>query len=190
MCYYWGVRNPMELSHTTSRAWVSSLPYARPAYPDTLIDKVKYFFWHLITPAYLQVLDLLSYMRILRNQGRQNYLLGKLAPGETVEGFVEYLLKKGFGNHFLAFKDDGQLVSLRYAPNFKYQYHVRVFNDGEVRGHFEYTPEYRPFKHLKGDGLEARFDEFVTLLGDKITPVPLSHKDTLKWSLAGFHYHR
>lgn len=176
------------MKSTPSKAWIKELPYAHPAYPDTFGDLLKYLFWRLITPLYLQVLDLLSYMRILRNHGRQNYLLGKLAPGETIEGFVEYLLKKGFGNHFLAFKDDGQLVSLRYAPNFKYQYHVRVFEDGEVRGHYEYTPEYRPFKHLNGDGLEARFDEFVALLGDKIIPSPFSAKDTFKWSLAGIHY--
>ena len=74
-------------------------------------------------------------MRLLRTQGRQNYLLGKLAPGESIESFVEFLLDKGFGNHFVAFDDEGQVASLRYTPDFKHQYHVRIFKDGEVRGH-------------------------------------------------------
>lgn len=40
--------------------------------------------------------DLLIYMRVLRRRGHDNYLLGKLAPGERAEGVVKFLLEKGY----------------------------------------------------------------------------------------------
>ena len=167
-------------------AWVKALPVSRLQYPDTLGNQLKYLFWRLIAPLHPYIRDLLAYMRVLRHEGRQNYLLGKLAPGETLEGFVEYLLEKGFANHFIALSDEGQVVSLRYAPDFKYQYHLRIFEDGEVRGHYEYTPEYKPLKHFAGEGLEARIADFLELLGDRIIPAEDSRHRSFSWALAGW----
>ena len=164
------------------KAWLQKLPHARPKYPDNLKDKFKYYFWLFITPLHPYIRDLLCYMRVLRTEGRQNYLLGRLAPHQTLETFVAYLLEKGFGNHFVAFVDEGQLVSLRYTPDFKYQYHIRVFHDGEVRGHFEYTPEYRPLEHMREDAMEHRHEEFLELLGDRIIPAPLHYQQSFTWS--------
>ena len=150
-------------------AWFRAIPHARPKFPDAFVDQLKYFFWFVITPFHPHVRDLLLYMRILRHQGRDNYLLGRLAPHQTVEGFVSYLLEQGFGNHFIAW-EEGQIVSLRYTPDFKYQYHIRIFHDGEIRGHFEYTPEYRPILHMQEVGMEARIEEFHQLIGEHIIP--------------------
>lgn len=175
----------MTSHNRTSKAWVRSLPYSRPAYPERFADRLKYLIWRVISPLHPYVRDLLCYIRVLRTEGRQNFLLGRLAPHQSIETFVEYLLEKGFGNHFIAFNDDGQVVSLRYTPDFKYQYHVRIFHDGEVRGHYEYTPEYRPFAHFLGEGLEARIDEFLKLFGDRIVPAEFSSSNEFKYALLG-----
>lgn len=153
-----------------SQEWVRSLPPARPKLPRHPVDYLKYAFWRLVTPFHPHVRDLLLYMRLLRHEGRQNYLLGRLAPNQNIENFIEFLLEKGYGNHFIAWTDDGQVASLRYAPDFKYQYHIRIFNDGEVRGHYEYTPEAHMVWHMQEVGMEPRREEFLKLFGDRIIP--------------------
>lgn len=175
----------MKSRDSKTEAQLGNIPHARPAYPDSSTDKLKYLFWRVITPFHPYVRDLLSYIKILRNEGRQNYLLGRLAPHQSIEDFVAFLLEKGYGNHFIAFTDEGQAVSLRYSPNFQYQYHIRVFHDGEVRGHYEYTPEYKPIAHLREVGMEARFEEFLELLGDRIIPAQLSTSNNFTWSFMG-----
>jgi hypothetical protein len=52
--------------------------------------------------------------------------------------------------------------------DFKHQYHLRVFKDGEVRGHYEYTPECHPIWHLQKVGQEPRREELLGFLGDWI----------------------
>jgi hypothetical protein len=173
------------MKHRPSKEWVQSLPYARPAFPSTLYEQLKYVFWRILTPLHPYIRDFLLYIRLLRHQGRQNYLLGRLAPGETVEGVVNYLLQKGYGNHFIAWNDDGQVVSLRHVESFERQYHIRIFEDGEVRGHYEYTPEARPILHVKEIGMEPRFDEFLELLKGRIVPVPFSKQHGFSWSFGG-----
>lgn len=44
----------------------------------------------------------------------------------------------------------------------------RVFADGEVRGHYEYTPECAPLSHMKKIGMEDRRHEFLALMSDRI----------------------
>jgi hypothetical protein len=166
------------------KSWVRSLPKARLGQPKNISGWIKYVIWRVITPIHPYVRDLLTYSKVLRHEGRQNYLLGKLAPNQSIEDFVQYLLDKGFGNHFVAFTDEGQLVSLRYSPSFEHQYHIRVFHDGEVRGHYEYTPECRPFLHMKGVGMEPRIEYFMRLLGDRIVPT-FSSKQGFAWSFLG-----
>jgi hypothetical protein len=96
--------------------------------------------------------------------------MGTLNPSRSVREFVTFLVGQGFGNHFIAWRDTDELVSLRKTVGFRYQYHVRVFEDGEVRCHYEYTPEYRPFRHLIQIGFEDRTPEFMEILRDWIVP--------------------
>lgn len=173
------------MKHRPSKEWVKSLPYARPVFPRGPLQQCKYLFWRAITPFHSHIRDFLLYIRLLRHQGRQNYLLGRLAPGETIESIVGYLLQKGYGNHFIAWEDDGQVVSLRYVENFERQYHIRIFDDGEIRGHYEYTPEYRPLLHVKEIGMEPRFDEFLELLKGRIVPAQFSKQEGFSWSFLG-----
>lgn len=146
-------------------------------YPDAFLNRVKYVVWRLYTPFHPFLRDLsvwfgiqtvLRALGILRYRGRQDYLLGRLAPDESVEDFISFLLGEGYGNHFIAWKDDGQVASLRKSVDFTRQYHLRVFEDGEVRGHFEYTPECHPWLHLKSVGQEPARATFAKLLKGRV----------------------
>jgi hypothetical protein len=137
-------------------------------YPESFVNRVKYVFWRLYTPLHPFFRDTLTQLGLLKHVGRQNFLLGKIAPHLTVEEFVSHLVSKGYGNHFVAWKDEGEIVSLRYVKDFKYQYHLRVFKDGEVRAHYEYTPECNPILHIKERNMEPRREEFLEILGGMI----------------------
>jgi hypothetical protein len=146
-------------------------------YPATLSERLKYVLWRVLTPIHPHIRDIIPTKIVerlyskYRPNGRQHYLLGHLAQQETIESLVAFLVERGFGNHFVALRDEGEVVGLRHVPNFKYQYHIRIFEDGEVRGHYEYTTECHPFRHDRGEGFEDRTEEFLELLGDKIVPV-------------------
>lgn len=154
-----------------------SLPYSAMIYPASLSERFKYLVWRVITPIHPYIRDLIPQHIIERRyakyrpNGRQEFLLGHVAPNETIESVVEYLIGKGYGNHFVALRDQGEVIGLRYVSNFRHQYHIRIFEDGEVRGHYEYTTECHPFLHDKQIGFEARTEEFLKLLGNKIVPV-------------------
>src|SRR6185437_14085319 len=107
-----------------------------------------FFFWKAIGPPLIAVRDMLIRVHLFWHQGRQEYLLGKLAAGKSLDDFLAYLAAQGFGNNFIAHRDEGQVLSLRRLEDFEWQYHLRIFKDGEVRGHYEYTPEAHPIKHL------------------------------------------
>lgn len=153
-----------------------SLPYSAMAFPATPMEKFKYVLWSIIGPIHPHVRDIIPKKIIekryakYRPNGRQHYLLGRLAPEETVESVVEFLVERGYANHFVALRDEGEAVGLRFVPNFKHQYHLRIFTDGEVRGHYEYTTECHPILHDRQIGFEDRREEFFELLGDKIVP--------------------
>lgn len=139
-------------------------------YPDGVIDRAKYHFWRGIYPVYGNLRDGLLALRILHHEGRQQFLLGTLAPGRKMEDFLKYLESQGCGNHFVEWIDQDEFIALRKLNGFHYQYHLRIFKDGEVRGHYEYTPEYRPIWHFTEHGMEERREEFMRLLGDWIVP--------------------
>lgn len=132
----------------------------------------KRLFWLIATPVFPVFQWFLQRPFILlglvtHDGGRQDFYLGKVRPDKTIKELIAYLANEhGFGNHFIALHDEGQLVSLRRLHNFKYQYHIRIFKDGEVRGHYELTPESHPFKHLKGEDFHHRPEEFSVWLKD------------------------
>ena len=148
---------------------------SRVAYPSSLGDRFKFWFWKAYSPFHPFVRDISYRIGIgkflltrvvpeIQHVGRQDFLLGVLNPIYSVQEFVSFLIKQGFGNHFVAWKDADEIVSLRRTVEFKHQYHLRIFTDGEVRCHFEYTPEYHPFLHLVRVGFEDRTAEFKELL--------------------------
>lgn len=154
--------------------WIRDLPRSKMRYPTRLRDRAKYVFWRTYTPFHpllrgtARVFGLDTESFVETEEGRQNFPLGHIAPGVSLKEFVEHLVDNGFANHFVAWKDDGELVSLRRVENFTHQYHIRIFTDGEVRGHYEFTPECYPFLHLKARGQERRTEEFRALFGNRV----------------------
>src|SRR5258708_5141909 len=139
-------------------------------YPEGLWNRVKYVFWKGITPGYRFGLNLLLRLHIIHHEGRQNFIIGKMAMGVRLEDFLRYLHSQGFWNNFIAWHDDDQVVSLRKLVDFEWQYHLRIFKDGEVRGHYECTPESHPRLHMKEIGMEERRDDFLRFVGDWVAP--------------------
>jgi hypothetical protein len=139
-------------------------------FPKGLRNRSKYVFWKVIYPVHGTGRDILLSLGVLHHEGRQDYLLGHLTPGRTMEDFVKYLETQGLANHFIALRDDDEVVSLRRLVDFEHQYHLRIFKDGEIRGHFEYTPESHPRRHMEKVGQEPRRADFLQFLGDWVAP--------------------
>lgn len=143
----------------------SILPYPRGAY-----NRSKYWFWRIITPFHNYWRDLLLSLDILKHDCRQNYLIGVVVPGRKIEDFLKYLESRGYGNAFIAWKDTDEIVSVRKLVDFEHQYHLRIFSDGEVRGHYEYTPEGHPRWHMKEVGQEPYCQEYLNELEGWVVP--------------------
>ncbi len=133
----------------------------------SFLDKLKQKIWHFLYKFFPTVQ---SFFVRFHDQGRQRYHIGWLAPGKTLEDLKQHLHETwGFGNHFVAWPDAGQVLSWRKLADFQDQYHVRVFEDGEIRGHYEYTPEAHPIAHFDEKGETFRKDDFLKFLGEFVT---------------------
>jgi hypothetical protein len=157
----------MDMDETALRR---SIPDSVLPYPKGFRNRSKYIFWKAIYPIHGTGRDFLLSLGVLHHEGKQNYLLGHIAPGRTMEEFVKYLETRQCRNHFIALRDDDEVVSVRRVVDFEHQYHLRIFKDGEVRGHYEFTPESHPKWHMEKVGQEPRREEFLEILGDWIVP--------------------
>jgi hypothetical protein len=137
----------------------------------TFSEKIKEKFWRFIYRIFPALQKfLLRWHLIFHDKGRQRYHIGWLAPGKTLKELEEHLHTKwGFGNHFIAWRDRGQVLSWRKLANFHDQYHLRVFRDGEIRGHYEMTPEDHPIRHFNERKEKFPKTEFMKFLGDFVT---------------------
>lgn len=141
-------------------------------YPKGFYNRLKYlFFGKFIYRFHNMGRDVLLFSGIIRHDLRQDFPIGMLAPGRKVEDFLKHLERHQFGNHFIAWKDEGEAVSVRRLDGFERQYHLRVHHDGEVRGHYEYTPESHPLLHLREVSMEPRREDFLAWVGDWVTLV-------------------
>jgi len=115
-------------------------------------------FWKVAHFFYPYIRDFLLFLRIVKHGGRQNFHVGFLDKKLTVENFEENLKRMGFEKDIIAWIDDGELLSMRKLKGRLWQYHLRLFKDGEIRGHEEYSPEsWHWWKHFKG--VDERSDE-------------------------------
>ena len=161
----------MNFARTYSAVSIAEkdLPYSRMVFPSTVVKRLKYWFWRMYTPFHPFARDLaLNLHLVTPPASRQNYVIGHLVPGVTIAAIVEFLVERGYGNHFIAWKDQGEVVSLRRVVGFEYQYHIRIFEDGEIRGHYEYTPECYPLLHYRAINQTDRRSYFYQLFGDLI----------------------
>ncbi|MFA6520546.1 MAG: hypothetical protein WCT44_02995 [Candidatus Paceibacterota bacterium] len=134
-------------------------------------DKLKQKIWRFIYSFFLPVRKFLLRIGLIwHKKGRQQYHVGWLAPGKTLEGMKKHLHEKwGFGNHFIAWVDEDQVLSWRKLTDFQDQYHLRVYKDGEICGHFEFTPEAHPVEHMEEKGEREAKEDFLKFLGDFVT---------------------
>ena len=137
----------------------------------TSVEKLKQKTWHFFYKFFPRAQKTLLHCHLIwHEKGRQRYHIGWLAPGKTLEDLKNHLHSVwGFGNHFIAWGDDGQVLSWRKLMDFNHQYHLRVFEDGEIRGHFELTPEGHPLGHLEEKDETFHKREFKKFLGDFVT---------------------
>lgn len=96
---------------------------------------------------------------------RQPYLI-VIEENIDIQKLEKYLKGVGFEKAILAWKDPGEVLSVRKIDNVKYQYHIRAFNDGEIRGHYEYSPEGSPIKHVTVEGFLPKEDYFKRLINN------------------------
>lgn len=179
--------SPRSLSH---REWIKKLPQSQMVWPQELRHRIKYYFWRVYSPYHPMLRDSVIALSLIRNRGRQPFLLGRVAPHLSIEEFVSYLTQNGYAYHRVAWEDDGEIVSLRYVKNFSHQYHVRVFEDGEVRGHYEYTPECYPILHLWDVGREDRRENFLALVGERLIPHMDADRSDYRWGFLPDVLHR
>jgi hypothetical protein len=127
-----------------------------------------------IRPFHPVLRVILFKLRIVRHGTRQPYLIGYLKNEVTVSEFKSYLLSKGFETPFAMWLDEGEVLSIRYRPVFEFQYHIRVYENKEVRCHYEITPEEAPLDHLTDRFTEPRREEFMEWLEGWIIPTTQS----------------
>jgi len=137
----------------------------------TSFDEIKQKIWHFIYGFFLPTRQFfLKNHLIWHKKGRQKYHIGWLASGKTLEGLKKHLHEKwGFGNHFIAWIDEGQVLSWRKLTDFQDQYHLRVYKDGEICGHYEFTPEAHPIEHMEEKGEKEAKEDFLKFLGEFVT---------------------
>ena len=123
--------------------------------------------------------DLLHFLGIIKGH-RQRFHLGWVRPDRTIGDFLDFLKEKGFRSGFRAWSDSGQELSLRKVVDNFFQYHLRIFHDGEVRGHYEKTPEDFPIAHFLEWGLESRRPDFLAIIGDWLVHNP-GEKEIIAW---------
>ena len=171
--------------------WIKTLPKSKMVMPSGFGHRLKYLIWAaVVTPIHPTVRKSLAFFHLMKSTGRQPFLLGSIAPHVSIEEFVAHLVTNGYGNHPIAWDDGSEIVSLRLLKDFKYQYHVRIFEDRAVHGHHEYTPECHPLLHLFDVDREDRRAEFIALVGDRLIEHKAADPSRYQWEFLSIVRHR
>ncbi|VVB79028.1 Uncharacterised protein [uncultured archaeon] len=115
--------------------------------------------------------DLLIKARILTHNHRQEFHIGWLKKNISKEDFRSFLKKKGYEESFYSWIDKDEILGMRKIDSKIYQYHIRLFKDGEVRGHYEYAPDRYPLRHYFSSRFEERRKYFLELLKGKLSEI-------------------
>ncbi|MDP1706443.1 MAG: hypothetical protein Q8L36_01320 [bacterium] len=123
--------------------------------------------------------DVLNFLGLIKKH-RQRFHLGWVRSDRSIGDLLDFLKEKGFKSGFWAWQDSDQELSLRKLVDRIYQYHLRIFRDGEVRGHYEKTPEDSPVAHFMEWGLENRRNDFLAILEDWLVHQP-EDQELISW---------
>jgi hypothetical protein len=125
-----------------------------------------YKFWRFVGKLsvskviYQKGRDLFLFLRLAKHSGRQKYSIGFLKNGFNLRKYLEL---RGFENSYYSWIDDGEVLSMRKVEK-GFQYHIRLFEDMELRGHYEYVPDGFPLKHLREICFKRKKKYFSSLL--------------------------
>jgi hypothetical protein len=117
-------------------------------------------FVYKVLPPVLRVLEKLKF-----HNYKQPWVLGHLSKGYSKKDLRKLLVKNGFEDVILTWRDPGEVLGMRKVDKGVFQYHVRLFDDGEIRGHYEYSSEGHAWNHAIEKGFEPRQKYFEKLLG-------------------------
>jgi len=108
------------------------------------------------------------FLKIVKAPERGPHVLGKVRDGLSAEEVEKVLKKEGFFQNRIAYTEPGQVLSMRCLDKEDpdCQYHIRVFSDGEIRGHHETTPADHPHKHIKQVELTHKPEKFAPWIKD------------------------
>lgn len=129
-------------------------------------------FWKMVYKYYPPLLRGLERFRI--HHHRQDFLLGHLVIGKSHDELKLSLNQIGYEDVILAWRDPGEILSMRLIDpdpgRSIYQYHFRLFSDGEMRCHYEFSSEGNPIGHVLEIGFESRPEIFHAHLVGYINP--------------------
>ncbi len=124
-----------------------------------LIWRIVYKVW----PPVLRVLERLKF-----HNYKQPWVLGCLKDGYSEKDLRELLIENGFEDAILTWKDPGEVLGMRKVDKKVFQYHIRLFDNGEIRGHYEYSSEGHPWNHSIEKGMKPCREYFEKLLGEML----------------------
>jgi len=83
------------------------------------------------------------------HSGRQDFHIGWLKKEYNKSDLQHHLKKIGFEDIAYAWIDEDEILSMRKLCKKRFQYHIRLHKDRNIRGHFEYAPDRHPIDHLR-----------------------------------------
>ncbi|MBT7367911.1 hypothetical protein HN814_06875, partial [Candidatus Woesearchaeota archaeon] len=107
--------------------------------------------------------------KIRFHKGRQPFLIGKIKTKKDLPKIKKLLIKNNFEHAILAWKDSGEILSMRKIDKKIYQYHIRIFKDLEVRAHYEFSSEGSPLGHVRESVFKPKSKFFKKLLKNYLT---------------------
>lgn len=128
------------------------------------LESIKNIFWKTVEPLFPTMRDIWIWLGFMTPPPRQNFHYGYVKPEITISDVRKLLHDNGFSHDYIAWVDPGEVLNMRKVIDVIYQYHVRLFSDGEIRAHHEYTGESHPFKHLFEKGFTKGDDYLQPLL--------------------------
>ncbi|MBP9851615.1 MAG: hypothetical protein KBC71_02790 [Candidatus Pacebacteria bacterium] len=162
-----------------------SLPTGRQASPSAFVylelasDRVYVIIWFMeedrkkntwkkiYTNLCKNTQKLLQKTGLMKSPGRQPYHVGWLTSSKTLEGLRLYLHSEwGFGKATKVAKDKEVVLSWAKITDNHEEYFLRVYRDGEIRGHFEKLPVTGVLEKPSEMGEKEAKEEFLKFLGE------------------------
>ena len=107
-------------------------------------------------------------LRIYSDRGKAEYFLFSLPESIPPKDFYEKVIPLHYQYDPFATQYRGQIFSVRKLEG-QMQYHVRVYKDGSISGHYEHNYEFHMKSHVSGQGcrtmLASEYAELEVVLG-------------------------